>query len=85
MNFTVTWTPSAESDLAAVWLAAPDRTAVARAAHEIESHLRVAPLELGESRESSVNRIVFWPPLAVLFDVVLDDQIVFVRFVQLVA
>jgi hypothetical protein len=39
MSYTVTWTPSAESDLAAVWLAAPDREAVTLAAHQIEQRL----------------------------------------------
>ena len=39
MKYTVTWTPSAEQDLAALWNAAPDRQAVADAADEIDTSL----------------------------------------------
>ena len=85
MSYTVTWTPSAESDLTAVWLVAPDRVAVTLAAHQIEQRLKVDPLGAGESRESSVSRVVFQAPLAVGYDVVEDDKVVFIRFVQLVS
>jgi plasmid stabilization system protein ParE len=85
MSYSVTWTPSAERDLTAVWLAAPDPAAVTLAAHQIERRLKVSPLDAGESRESSVSRALFVSPLAVAFDVVEDDKAVFIRFVQLVA
>jgi len=85
MSYTVTWTPSAESDLAAVWLAVPDRTAVTLAAHQIEQRLKFAPLDAGESRESSVSRVLFVPPLGIAYDVVEGDKAVFIRVVQRVA
>jgi hypothetical protein len=40
MNYTVVWVPSAEQELAALWMAAADRDAVTRAAHEIDQQLR---------------------------------------------
>ena len=83
MSYTVTWTPSAEDDLAAVWVASPDRKAVTRVAHEIEHQLRYQPLRIGESRESDVSRVVISPPLAVRFEVVEDDKRVYIRGVTL--
>ena len=52
MNFTVHWVAFAQSHLAAIWLAAPDRQAVTAAAHRIDLALaRDAQLK-GESREA---------------------------------
>lgn len=36
MRYTVIWTDSAEQDLAALWMAAPDRHAVTSAAHILD-------------------------------------------------
>jgi hypothetical protein len=84
MNYTVIWTPSAEQDLAAAWLAAANRPAVTVAAHAIEQDLRRTPLTVGESRESSISRVAVSPPLSVTFDVIVDDRTVFVRAVHLI-
>jgi hypothetical protein len=42
VNYSVVWVPSAEQELAAVWLAAPDRPAVSAAAHRIDQRLGTA-------------------------------------------
>ena len=40
MNYTVIWTPAAEAELAAAWVAASDREAVTTAAYQLEQELR---------------------------------------------
>jgi hypothetical protein len=77
MNYTVVWLPSAEQDLAALWINAPDRAAVAAAADAIEVALRRDPLGQGESR-AGVARIMFLEPLAVCYDVYEADRRVLV-------
>jgi len=84
MSYTVTWTPSAERDLTAVWLGAPDQKAVTLTAHQIEQRLKRDPLGIGESRESSINRVAFLSPLAVAYDVIEDDKVVFIRLAQFI-
>ncbi|MSR52189.1 MAG: hypothetical protein EXS09_02740 [Gemmataceae bacterium] len=56
------------------WLASKDRNAITHAVAESEKHLAIRPLELGESRESSVQRVAFWPPIAIEYDVSADDN-----------
>ena len=65
MNWQVIWVPSAEQDLAAAWLSAPDRDAVTAAAHQIDQRLQTDPDQQGESRPQG-RRILFEPPLGVL-------------------
>lgn len=77
----MTWTPDAEQDLAAVWLAVPDRDAVTAAAHAIDQRLETQPLAFGESRESGVSRFGVVRPLAVWFEVIADDRRVIVHAV----
>ncbi len=77
MKYTVLWTPTAEQDLAAVWLNAVDRDAVNSAANTIDAMLHRDPDTRGESRAGTV-RILFVPPLGVDFDVQADDRIVYV-------
>jgi hypothetical protein len=77
MIFTVLWTPTAEQELASIWLSAEDRNAVTSAAHTIDTLLRVDPETRGESRHDTL-RVLFVPPLGVDFDVVADDRIVYV-------
>lgn len=74
----VVWTALAERDLAAAWPATTERTALTRAAHDLDGTLGRQPFALGEGRESSVSRIVFDPPLALRFGIVEDDKKVFV-------
>ncbi len=44
MRFTVTWHPSAEQELAEIWLEASDRERVAQAANTIDQVLALEPL-----------------------------------------
>lgn len=75
MSFTVLWAPAAEQELAALWLGAPDRRNVSDATNEIDSRLRLAPAEEGESRDFG-QRILLVSPLGVTFEVFDDDRIV---------
>ena len=77
--YTVIWQKVAENELAELWLAASDRRAVTRAASTIDAALSVRPLRLGESRASSVQRIVYQAPLGIEFEVVEDDKRVIVQ------
>jgi hypothetical protein len=43
MRYTVLWEPSAEAELAQIWLDAADRRAVQEAADRIDSTLRMNP------------------------------------------
>lgn len=79
MTYEVVWTPDAERDLAAVWLAAADRPAVTAASHQIDQELGQSPLAFGRPRTSSVNRVAVVAPLGVTFEVVEDDKRVFVQ------
>lgn len=84
MTYTVIWTPQAEQHLASVWIAAADRSEVAAAAYELERDLKRDPLEQGESRQSSVERVILRVPLGLSFSVVVDDMKVYVTAVWLV-
>lgn len=84
MSYTVVWTPSAEEDLAAVWVASSDRYGITTAADQIEERLRFEPLVTGEARESNVSRVVFLSPLSILFEVIEDDKRVLIRGVALI-
>ena len=64
MKYQVIWDRVAEDELTALWLAASDRNAVTRASEWLERRLAVNPLDLGESRRSSVERIASVRPLA---------------------
>jgi hypothetical protein len=77
MNFTVLWRPVAENKLADMWINDPDRAAIAAAADAIDHLLQVDPLGQGESREGD-KRILFYPPLAVLYQVAENDRLVHV-------
>lgn len=79
MNYEVVWGPVAEQMLAAVWLATVDRGAVTRASSWLDRQLAVDPLRLGESRESSVRRVAFRPPIGIEFEVIEDDKRVIVQ------
>jgi hypothetical protein len=81
MRYEVRWDARAEAELAAVWLAAADRLAVTRAATWFDDQLARSPLQLGESRASSVHRLAFYSPLGIEFEVIQDDKRVVVRAV----
>jgi plasmid stabilization system protein ParE len=75
MKFTVVYLPSAEDQLAELWLSAEDRDAVREAADEIDRLLGQHPQDVGEARVSNL-RILVRQPIAVLYDVRPDDQLV---------
>jgi plasmid stabilization system protein ParE len=75
MTYTVAWVPSAEQRLADIWLHAPDRDRVTRAAHDIDQRLRRDPENDGESR-SNGRRILISIPLGVIFRVFPQDRLV---------
>jgi hypothetical protein len=85
MNYTVFWTPDAEQELAAAWLAASDRDAVALMAHRLEQRLRADPRAVGDARRSSVERVVYAAPLSLSFMIIVDDLKVFVTAVHLIS
>lgn len=75
MRHTVTWTPSARDvELTEIWLQAPDRQAVTKAAHEIDRRLRVNPESQGQDFYG--DRILEVWPLIVVFAVYPDDRLV---------
>jgi plasmid stabilization system protein ParE len=74
MRFTVTWHPSAERELAEIWLAATDRQAITQAAHVIDQLLAFDPLAQGE--EFYGDRILVALPLVVTFAVNEQDRTV---------
>ena len=74
MRYTVLWSPDAENDLAAIWLAANDRTAVTAAGNQIDTFLHQDAHLQGESRHGRL-RILFIPPSAVDFEAIRDDRI----------
>lgn len=77
MNFTVTWKPAAENELAELWTTGPDRAAIGAAADQIDVQLRRDPLAVGESRAEPM-RILIEPPLAVNYQVNELDRTVWV-------
>jgi hypothetical protein len=77
MKFTVLWRQVAENKLANMWLHESDRAEVAAAADAVDQLLGMDPLAQGESREGN-KRILLYPPLAVLYQVSVDDRIVHV-------
>ena len=81
MKYQVIRDNAAEEELTAIGLAAPDRKAVTRATAWLELRLATNPLNLGESRRSSVERVAFHPPIGIEFEVIEDDRRVVVQAV----
>jgi hypothetical protein len=77
MSYTVTWRPSAEQQLAQLWLSASDRNAVQAAADHMDAVLQRNPLSEGEARSGN-TRILIVPPLAIYYDVHPSQREVFV-------
>jgi hypothetical protein len=77
MIFTVTWSEWAEQQLAAVWIASSDRTAVVRASYEIDQTLTTDADTVGRRQSGNTRR--YWHfPLAVEFEVNERDRTVVV-------
>ncbi len=68
------WHPSAERELAGIWLRAADRGKVTQAANSIDQLLASAPLMHGE--EFYGDRILVVLPLAVTYTVNEQDRLV---------
>jgi hypothetical protein len=64
--------------LIALWTASADQALVTLVVHQIEMRLRLNPLRTGESRDSSVSRLVLASPVGLWFEVIEDDQKVLV-------
>ena len=77
MKFRVSWTETAEQNLAAVWIAAAARNAITSAAHLIDTELAEDPQEKGALRFDTVRTLVV-SQLGVDFEVVEADCRVFV-------
>ena len=74
MSYTVVWTVSALGQLAGVWTASADRTAVTAASHRLDVALGRDPRSQGESRGADTDRTAFEPPLGVDFEIIEDDR-----------
>jgi len=61
MNYTVDWETEAESQLALIWLAAPDPAVVTRAQAEIDRRLSRNPHGYGRHRSEGIWRIDVTP------------------------
>jgi hypothetical protein len=79
MRYTLVWIPSADDELARIWMDASDRRAVADATNEIERLLKREPLSVGEEYDDD-RRIVI-DPLEVIYTVSPDDCMVRVIWV----
>jgi hypothetical protein len=75
--FTVIAEPAAIDELTEIWIHAPDRKAVTDASNLIDANLRTNPL--GHGIESPPNRILYVPPLGVLYSVNLEDRLVIIQ------
>jgi hypothetical protein len=74
MPFTVTWHPSAEEELAAIWLERSGRDEITQAASAIDQILASDPL--GQGEEFYGDRILVVLPLAVTYAVSEPDRTV---------
>jgi hypothetical protein len=72
MKYTVVWKPEAERRLAQSWLSAKDRTAVSKAADQIDAELRHDAHLKGESRDEN-TRVLLIHPMGVFFRVDAGD------------
>lgn len=75
MKWTVVYTPSAQDELATIWLDSTDRDAVSATAREIELQLSANPMGVGESRGDK-RRLVIKPPLAIDYQTDPEDMLV---------
>ncbi len=66
MNWDVVWSPTAENELAALWLNPALRAAVTRASRLLDQRLERDGANEGESRAGN-RRIAFEAPLGITF------------------
>jgi hypothetical protein len=77
VRYNVAWTPTAEQQLAALWLTSVDRAAVTSATATIDQVLSVDPEQHGTPNFDTVRTLVV-EPIGVDFEVVDADRIVYV-------
>lgn len=81
MRYTVDWDEHAAVQLARIWTNSQKRADVTAAVERTEYQLTYRPLLVGESRETTLVRVVFETPITVLLEVIEDDKKVVVRAV----
>jgi hypothetical protein len=74
MIYTVTWLPSAQNELASLWVMSANRMAIRNAADAMDIELRIDPDMKGFAFFG--NRILRIDPLLVVFSVKPDDRLV---------
>lgn len=82
MKYTVTWVPSAEDELARLYLTGPDPAAVTEAANQIDKELGNDAHDKG--RDCDGDRVFRQGPLLIFFAVSPDDRLVEVLQVELI-
>ena len=75
MRYTVVLEPSAERDLAEVWMRSRLKHAINQAVDRIDSELSSRPQDCGESREHDRRAFYVWP-LGVSYIIQEDDRLV---------
>ena len=80
MSFTVEWRPSADDELARLWVDHPAERNQIAAAAALDTALRRDPSALGESRAGAA-RVACEGPLAIAFDVFPNQHRVLVKAV----
>lgn len=83
MKYSVVFTDLADDELAAAWLKSTNRKALTDTANQLDSLLSHDPLNAGESRDTSLNRIIWGDPIGMTFEVIPDDYKVIVHSVWL--
>jgi hypothetical protein len=81
MRYTVTWLPSAQSELARLWMQGADRQAISDASNRIDQVLAVAPLSVGIAQGD--DRGLVLGPLEIIYSVSPPDCLVEVSSVAL--
>jgi hypothetical protein len=74
MHYTVQAEHRALRELSAIWMDATDRQAVRNASDKLDALLGTDPLSQGIP--SGTARIIYVPPLAVVFSVSVEDRLV---------
>jgi hypothetical protein len=77
MHYTVVWLPTAQNQLAELWMASANRAAITAAANEVDRLLRDDPETRGVDFYG--DRLLVVPPLQIVYSVRPDDRIVEVQ------
>ena len=77
MRYTVIWTPTAEQELARIWLTHTERGAVTAASSSIDDRLARDPENCGQVYFDTVRTFAV-PPLGVDFEILEADRLVYV-------